>query len=122
MKKKILIVDDEEDIRSVVKTVLGNKGYEITTAKNGEDALANLKKTKFDLVLIDFFMPKMSGIDLVKAIRKEPDMKDTKLAFLTVALFSSSGVEKLKKLDILDYICKPFDNEDLIKRVKKMVE
>jgi len=122
MTKKILAVDDEEDIRMVVKDVLESSGFKVDTAKGGQEALKKMKKEKFDLVLIDFFMPEMSGRELLEAIKKDSQLKKTKCAFLTVASFPERGIEKLKKLGILDYIKKPFDNEDLINRVKKMLD
>jgi len=121
MVKKILYVDDEEDIRMLVKRVLENIGYEVLLATNGREALDLLKKESVDLALLDFFMPGMSGRELAESIRKEPEIKDTKLAFLTVAEFGVIGREELKKLDILDYIQKPFDNENLRKRIKKII-
>jgi len=121
MGKTIMIVDDEKDIRSAVKTVLSDAGYSVITASSGQEVLNRLAKALPDLVLIDMFMPIMSGRELCEKIREDEKLKNLKLAFLTVAEFSSSGKTELKKLKILDYIVKPFVNEDLVRRVKKMV-
>ena len=121
MAKKILVVDDEEDIRAVVKDVLENSGFSVVIASGGKEALKLLEKEKFDLALIDFFMPEMSGRELLKKIRENSKLKKMKCALLTVATFPERGIEKLKEMGIQDYINKPFDNEDLIKRVKKMI-
>lgn len=121
MAKKVLIVDDEADIRALIEALLKDEGYEVSTAANGEEGLATLKKEKFDLALLDFFMPGMSGRELAEEIRKDPQIKDSKIAFLTVAQFSEKGEEELKKLGSLDYIKKPIDNEDFKTRVKKIV-
>jgi len=121
MAKKVLVVDDEENIRLVVKALLEGWGYEVSMAKGGKECLAKLKKKKFDLVLMDFFMPIMSGREVVERIRENPKLKNTKIAFLTVADFRPIGVRELEKLKCLDYIKKPFDNEDLKKRIKKII-
>ena len=119
--KKILIVDDEKDIRLLVKTLLGDEDYKVSIAKDGKDCLALLKKKKFDLILIDFFMPGMSGRELAERIRYNPKTKNAKFAFLTVATFSKDGEKELQRLGCLDYIKKPIDNDDFKKRVKKII-
>ncbi len=121
MAKKVMVVDDEPDLCETVKLLLDGKGFETVTALSGAEALKKLRKEPVDLVLVDFFMPEMTGRGLVDEIRKDPKLKKLKLAFLTVALFGEVGREDLQKLGILDYIQKPFDNEDLVRRVKKMV-
>ena len=83
-----MVVDDEEDIRSVVKAVLEDAGYKVTTASDGPNALKKLKKGLPDLALIDMFMPKMSGRELCEWIRSDKKLKKLKCAFLTVAEFS----------------------------------
>lgn len=120
-KKKILIVDDERDIRDLVKTLLTENGYEVSAAKDAKDCLEKLKFDRFDLVLLDFFMPKMSGRQLAEEIRNNPKLRALKLAFLTIAKYGKEGMKELKRLGISDYIQKPFDNNDLIRRVKKIL-
>ena len=65
-------------------------------------------------------MPGMSGRETTEKIRENPETKDLKIAFLTVARFSETGKETLDKLNVLDYITKPFDNEELVSKVKKL--
>jgi len=121
MAKKVMVVDDEADLCETVKLLLEGKGFEVVAALSGAEALKKLRKERVDLVLIDFFMPEMTGRGLAGEVRADPKLKDLKLAFLTVALFGEVGREDLHKLGILDYIQKPFDNEDLVRRVKRMV-
>ena len=121
MAKKIMVVDDEKSLIELVTAVLEQEGYEIITAMNGEEALERLKTDKPNLILLDMMMPGMSGREVCERIRKDPKTKDLKIAFLTVAKFSETGRDVLKKMKVLDYITKPFDNADLVKRVKKMV-
>jgi len=120
-KKKVMYVDDEDDIRNIVGAVLEGQGYDVILAESGPDALKELEKSLPDLVLIDMFMPEMSGRQLCEKIRADPKLKNLKLAFLTVAEFGKKGMKEIKKLNILDYIQKPFDTKDLVRRVKKMV-
>ena len=92
--------------------------------KNGKEALKLLKETKEkpDLILLDMFMPEMSGREVCERIRKDDELKNLKVAFLTVAAFRDQGKQMLKDLNVLDYILKPFDNDDLINRIKKLVD
>jgi len=121
-KKMIMVVDDEYLLARTVQELLEKAGYSVITASSGAQALATLRKTKVDLVLVDILMPSMSGLELVKAIRANSELKDLKLAFLSVVNFSQEQMKNIKKLNILDHIQKPFDNEDLIRRVNKMLK
>jgi len=121
MKKKIMVVDDEETLVELVKAVLEQEGLEVISADSGKECLKKLDKAKPDLILMDMMMPAMSGRETVEKIRKNSKTKDLKIAFLTVVRFSDIGKDALKNLNVLDYITKPFDNDDLVERVKKLV-
>lgn len=116
-----MIVDDEEPIIKVIKAILEPEGYKVISANNAKKALALLKKRKADLVLIDNFMPGMTGVELLEKIRSDSKLQDLKCAFITVGVFQEMGMKWVKKLKALDYIKKPFDYKDLIKRVRKML-
>ena len=120
-KKIIIIVDDEENILKLLEDILRPEGYKVLKAQSGADALKILSKTKPDLILLDHFMPLMTGRDLCEKIRADNRLKDLKVIFLTVARFSKAGIENLKFMNVLDYIQKPFDQRDLINRVKKVI-
>jgi DNA-binding response OmpR family regulator len=119
--KRIMIVDDEPQICQAIKAVLEPEGFEVMTALSGPECWEKLQKEKVDLVLIDFFMPGMSGRALCEWIRKDPKLKGLRVAFLTAARFGDVGMEKLRELKALDYIQKPFGADDLVKRVKRML-
>ncbi len=121
MAKRIMVVDDEQDIITLVAAIFEREGYEVITAMSGQECLDKLEKAKPDLILLDMMMPGMSGREVCEKIRANPKTKNLKLAFVTVARFSEVGKEKLKGMNVLDYITKPFDNADLTKRVKKML-
>ena len=118
----IMVVDDEESLIELVKAILEQENYEVIKAMSGEECLKKLKTVKPDLILLDMMMPGMSGREVCESIRQNPKTKDLKIAFLTVAKFSEAGQGVLEKMNVLDYITKPFDNQDLVKRVKKMAE
>lgn len=122
MKKKILIVDDEEDIRISVKQAVESEGYQAKTARDAIQGLQILRKESFDLVLLDIFMPEMSGRDMLEEIRKDEKLKDQKVAFLTVANLSETGRGIINKLKPVDYFQKPVDLDDLSKRLKKILK
>jgi DNA-binding response OmpR family regulator len=114
--KTILLVDDEEDIRTTVKTILEKNGYKVIMAVSGDDCLEKLKKVKPDLILLDIMMPGTPTPEIVKHI------KDIKIVFLSVVRVSEAEKENLLKHgNVVDFIQKPFDIKDLLKRVKKIV-
>ncbi len=83
MKKKILAVDDDATALNALRQILTQKGYDVTTAANGSDALRTFGGAQFDLVILDVAMPGMSGYDVCREIRKDPKMQDTPVIFLT---------------------------------------
>ena len=118
-KKRILHVDDEADTLAVVKTILEKEGYEVVSVLNGAKALKNVKLNNFDLLLLDIMMPDMSGWDLFTKISKiKPDYK---VIFLTVLEISEARLKELKKHGLTDYITKPFDRDDFVSRVRKII-
>jgi len=118
---KILIVDDEEPIVQVVKDMLKPEGYEISEAYSGQECLDKLKKETPDLILLDFFMPGLSGREVLEKIRRDPKNKNIKVALMTAASFSAVGKKEFETLGIVDDIKKPFDQEDLKKRIKAIL-
>src|SRR3972149_298908 len=114
--KTVMIVDDENTLRELVKAVLETEGFDVVEAIDGADCLRKLQKIKPSLILLDMMMPGMSGRETCEKIRTNPKTKNMKIIFLTVAKFSETGKGTLKKMKVLDYITKPFDNSDLIKR------
>ncbi|MBN2127620.1 MAG: response regulator [Candidatus Diapherotrites archaeon] len=122
MKKKVLIVDDEKDILISVKQLVERDGFEAKTAASCKEAMNLLEKEKFDLVLMDIFMPEQSGRDCVEKIRKTPKIKNQKIAFLTVAHLSELGKKIIEDLKPVDFIQKPINIDDFSKRMKKILK
>ena len=116
-KKRILHVDDEEDTLTVVKKVLEDEGYEVVSLKRGKAALAAVKSASFDLLILDIMLPDMSGWELFSSLGKmKPGYR---VMFLSILDITEEKLKELLNEGIVDYIKKPFDNDDLVKRVKK---
>lgn len=115
-KGNILVVDDEEDVRSVLKDFLESIGFMVTTADSGEDAIHKFIPDRFDCVISDLFMPKIDGMGLLKQIRQ----RDSKVMFLMITGYPSieSSVEAIKE-GAYDYITKPFTFDDIQIKLKR---
>jgi two-component system response regulator ArlR len=113
--KRILIVEDEEGIVQFLKQGLEEEGYLVSAAKDGEEGCKLFRNDKFDLVLLDWMLPKMTGLELCKTIRAE----NTKvpIIFLTAKDTVQETVEGLKN-GANDYIKKPFSFDELVERIK----
>jgi len=114
-KKLIMVVDDEPDNVSTVRSVLESNGFDVVSAVNGDDCLEKLKRVKPALILMDIMMPGTPVREVVKKI------KDVKIAYLSVVRTSEAEKEELLgQKNIVDFIQKPFDINDLIAKVKKL--
>ena len=117
-KVKILIVDDEENIREVIKEYSTLEGYEVMEADSGVKALELLNSEKFDLMILDIMMPIMDGFTLLNSIPKEKRIP-------TIILSARDDeIDKLEGFDrgIDDYLCKPFSPRELMARVKAILK
>ena len=119
IKKRILHVDDDSDTSIVVKTILEKAGYEVISKTSGKDVLEAVKKSKFDLVLLDIMMPDMSGWDLFNRLHTQDS--NLKVAILSIIKLTSDKVDELMRSGLEDYITKPFERQDLVNRVKKII-
>ena len=110
---KILIIDDEPDIRQSVKMILEKNSYRVITAEDGDDCLEKLKEIKPDLILLDIMMPGIPVTEILKQI------KDIKIAFMSVVRISDARKKGLTNQDnVVDFFQKPFNVTDLIDRVE----
>lgn len=123
MKKKdikILLVDDEPDILEIVGYNLSAEGYQVITADNGADAVKIAKKKKPQLIILDVMMPGMDGIEACEQIRKEPDLEETIITFLTARGEDYSQVAGFDA-GADDYITKPIKPKVLVSKVKALL-
>lgn len=123
MKKKdikILLVDDEPDILEIVGYNLSNEGYQISTAKNGQEAVSKAKKEQPHLIIMDVMMPEMDGIEACEQIRKIPELSETVITFLTARGEDYSQVAGFDA-GADDYITKPIKPKVLVSKVKALL-
>jgi DNA-binding response OmpR family regulator len=116
--KSILYVEDNEDTADAVKIILENQGFRVDIGFCGKDALTKASQEKYDLILLDIMLPDMSGWDIFEKLKEKDHFK---FAFLSVIPVSIERMRELKKAGVADYITKPFEKEDLIRRVKKII-
>lgn len=114
--KKVLIVDDELNMRVVLHAMLKKNGYEVTEAVDGLDALAHLEKESFDVLVTDLKMPKLNGLGLLEGVTAK--YPETPVIIITAHGTIETAVDALKK-GAFDYITKPFDQEELISVIDK---
>ena len=117
---KILIAEDERDIRDLIAFLLRFAGYEVVTASNGEEAVRLAPKENPDLILMDVRMPRMTGYDACRLIKAEPRLKDIPVVFL-----SAKGQENEIQTGLVagaeEYLLKPFAPDQLIERVRSIL-
>ena len=113
----ILVVDDDEGIRSLVKKYLNENKYLITTADNAENASEKIRIIKFDLIILDIMMPGKSGLDFIAENKNE---LDTPVILLTAKGEANERVEGLE-IGADDYLPKPFEPKELLLRIRNML-
>jgi two-component system, OmpR family, alkaline phosphatase synthesis response regulator PhoP len=117
--KKILIADDEPDILEIIQYNLQNEGYEVATAKNGNEAIEQAKRFHPDLIILDIMMPGKNGIEVCNTLRLQPAFNDTLIIFLTA--LSDEGTEvKGLETGADDFITKPVSPKVLVSKVNAL--
>jgi len=117
--RKVLIADDEPDIRELLHYNLAADGYEVLLAKDGDEALDKAKKNKPDLILLDVMMPKKSGVEVCQLLRSQKQFSDTLIVMLT-ALSDDGSVIKGLETGADDYIGKPISPKVLLSRLQAL--
>lgn len=123
MPKKIVVVDDEEDLRFLMRTVLEECNYEVHTAANGLEGRQLIEKVNPDLVMLDLKMPKLNGYELTLQLKQNPRFKDLPIMILTSLTDSSrkTDADWRDSLEVTEFVSKPWDTEDLLRRVEKIL-
>ncbi|MEI9933568.1 MAG: response regulator [Ferruginibacter sp.] len=117
--KKILIADDEPDILEILQFNLQSEGYEVVTAKNGDEAIELAKKHLPDLIILDIMMPGKNGIEACNILRTLPALKDTLIIFLTALSDESTEIRGLET-GADDYLIKPVSPKVLVSKVNAL--
>jgi CheY-like chemotaxis protein len=121
MGNKLLLADDSITIQKVVGIIFANEDYELTVVDNGAAALEKARIIKPDVILVDALMPEKTGYEVCAEVRQDPVLKNTPLLILTGA-FEPFDEEQAKKCGADDFISKPFESQQLILRVKNLIE
>jgi two-component system OmpR family response regulator len=119
--KTILVVEDEEGIRSFMRAYLESENFNVLEASNGKEGLEVLSKEKPDLIITDIMMPVMDGVEFFKEVRNQPETKDIPVIMLTVK-DEFSDIKYAYLLGVEEYITKPFDPNVLVNRIKQVFE
>ncbi|MGM0238160.1 response regulator transcription factor [Enterococcus sp. AZ103] len=114
---KILLCEDQDQMRQLISRILLHQGYQVVEARDGEEALDYFYQTKFDLVIMDWMMPKISGLTAAKQMKQETTIK---ILMLTAKNLPNDEVEALVS-GVDDYLAKPFHAEVLLARVAKLL-
>ena len=118
--KKVLVVDDEIHIIHVVAIKLRNNGYEVISAENGAEAFGLACEEKPDIIVVDFQMPVMTGLELVRKLRRNEATKDTPVIMLTARSFAIED-EQRQALQISECLSKPFSPRELLRSIEDIL-
>ena len=121
MGKQVLIADDEPNIVTALEFLLQRNGYEVSIARNGDEALKLIEQNRPDLVLLDVMMPLRSGYEVCQAVRAREDWRHIKIVVLT-AKGREADANKGLALGADLYITKPFSNRDLIAKINGLLD
>jgi len=116
-RKKILIVDDEADIRDIVRMYLGEAGYDVIEASNGQEGILRAQNEHPDLIVLDIMMPGINGFEVAKHLKDDPNT-----AKIPILILSVLAQDSQYRHGILDYVSKPFKQEELVTKVKNFFD
>jgi len=117
-KSKILVVDDEDALRTVLSGELVSEGYDVRTASDGDEAISAIQKETFDLLLLDIKMPRVNGFEVLKFVKEQQPR--TKVVMLTTFADLKNAIES-KKLGAEDFVSKPYDLVDLLTTIERVL-
>lgn len=120
MSVRILSVDDSGMVRKAVRRAFAPFACDVVEAENGQIALESARQTPPDLIVLDYNMPVMNGLEMLVALRADPQLKRTKVIMLT-ANSNPETVASVGKLGVRDYITKPFEAETLVTKAARLV-
>ncbi len=120
--KKIIFIEDEVDLKDLLKKKLENNGYEVDTAEDGEEGLNKIRAEKPDLILLDIIMPKKDGFEVMEELQEDEELRS-----IPVIIVSNSGqpveLERAKRLGVKDWIVKTeFDPQEVVDMVSRQFE
>ena len=117
---KILVVEDDESLRTLMEYNFGKEGFDIVTARDGEEALLRVEEVRPDLVILDWMLPNVSGIEVCRRLRSKPETQGLPVIMLTARAEESDRVRGLDT-GADDYVVKPFSMEELVARIRAVL-
>src|SRR3989338_5031088 len=114
--KKILVIDDEQDLVDMLEITLESEGYEVLKAYDGHEGLEKSRESKPDLILLDVMLPKMDGYQVCRLLKFDDSSKDIPIVMLTARNQKQDRLTG-KRVGADEYLVKPFSNEDLLKKI-----
>jgi DNA-binding response OmpR family regulator len=120
-QKKILIADDNENIREALTYLLEDEGYKLWLAKDGADTLRKVTEVHPDILFLDIMMPEINGYDVCRTIKNDPNLKKTYIIMLT-AKGQVAEQERGKAVGADEYIVKPFSPMEILTRIKNVLD
>ncbi len=121
MTERILIVDDERNLRESLSEALSQAGYQVLTASNGNEAYSMIQEQDLDLLLCDWRMPEMDGAALLNVLREEGRLVDLPALVITAHGTSNNAIDAIQ-LGAYDFVTKPFDLDDVIVTIRRALE
>jgi DNA-binding response OmpR family regulator len=118
---KILVAEDEPDIRELLAFTLKYGGFDVITVANGQEAIEQAQQSKPDMILLDVRMPRMTGYEACKVLKEKPETAGIPIVFLS-AKGQEAEVERGIEAGAIDYILKPFAPDTLISHIKKLLD
>ena len=119
--KKVLVADDEVHIVNVVAMKLRNNGFDVVTADNGAEAYRLCCEEKPDIIITDYQMPQMTGLELIEKVRSNPDLKHIPIIMLTARGFAIEDEQK-ERLNVAECLSKPFSPKELLGYVESVLQ
>jgi len=116
---RVLVVDDEGDIRGLIHDILTGSGYEVFTASSGEDALSKVVSYKPDLVILDVVMPGLSGLEVCRLIKAKPSLKSIRVLIVS-ALWRDVDKKLITEAGADGYLRKPFSTNEILSKVDEL--
>ncbi|MGA9010362.1 MAG: response regulator [Xanthobacteraceae bacterium] len=121
MSKRILVVEDQEDNRQIIRDMLAGTDYQIIEAENGEEALAAIAKERPDLILMDIQLPIMDGYTATRHIKGDPALRS--IPIIAVTSYALSGEEeKAQAAGCDDYVPKPYSPRQLLAKIRQYID
>jgi CheY-like chemotaxis protein len=120
-QSRILVIDDSTTNIVLLEAILAEKGYHIETALNAKEAFLRIEKQIPDLILLDLLMPKVSGFDFLKELRKDERTQDTPVIVISAINTDDENIRKINDLEAVDFLRKPIDIQYLVNKVGEIL-